>query len=141
MLYADRSSSAVTHLQVSSPLVFKVEENMIIMSIRILFILTMILLLTSCEDRVEKIKEPTKAIESSYNIDIRKATTSVNLTKADLAWHAVNTYGWDCEEVVSKDELNSDGYFCIKCSSGLKLHVYPRQGQHPKITNESGGYE
>lgn len=114
---------------------------MSIWSIRILFTFTIILFLTSCGDNVETIEEPTKAIESSYNTDIRKAMTSTDLTKADLAWHAVNTYGWDCEEVVSRGEMNSDGYFCIECSSGLKLRVYPRQGQHPRITNENGGYE
>lgn len=110
-------------------------------SIRILFILTIILFFSSCGNSTEKKEELTKAIESTYNTDIRKATTSVGLTKADIAWHAVNTYGWDCDEVVSKDEMNSDGYFCIECSSGLKLRVYPRQGQHPRITNLNGGYE
>jgi hypothetical protein len=40
-------------------------------------------------------QEPTKASESEYNEDITKATTSYGLTKADLAWHANNTFGWD----------------------------------------------
>ena len=85
--------------------------------------------------------EPTKASQSSYEKDIRKATTSESLTKADLAWHAMNTFGWDCEEVVSKEELTKDGYFIITCSSGKKLRVYPRQGQHPRITNIDGTYK
>jgi hypothetical protein len=85
--------------------------------------------------------ESTKAVSSVYNIDIRKATTSRDLKAADLAWHAKNTYGWDCEEVVSKTGMNSDGYFYIECSSGLKLRVYPRQGQHPRVTNENGDYK
>jgi hypothetical protein len=84
--------------------------------------------------------EPTKAEQSIYNKDIRQATTSGGLSKADLAWHAQNTYGWDCAQVVSQEEMTSDGYFLIECSSGKKLRVYLRSGQHPKITNESGGY-
>lgn len=85
--------------------------------------------------------EPSKASESIYNKDIRKATTSEGLTKADLAWHALNTYGWDCSEVVSKGEPTPDGYFVITCANGTKLRVYPRRGQHPSITNIKGGYD
>lgn len=48
---------------------------------------------------VEPPPEPTHASESAYNSDITKAGTSVGLTKADIAWHAHNTYGWDCEEL------------------------------------------
>jgi flagellar basal body-associated protein FliL len=84
--------------------------------------------------------EPTKAEQSSYNHDIKLATTSSGLTKADLAWHAMNTYGWDCAEVISRGEQTPDGYFLINCGNGKKLRVYPRAGKHPKITNESGGY-
>lgn len=84
--------------------------------------------------------EPTKANQSEYEENISKATTSENLTKADLAWHALNTYGWDCEEVVSKEEASKQGYYVITCSSGKKLRVYPRREQHPKITNINGGY-
>lgn len=102
----------------------------------LLIIFVSALLLVSCSED----KEPTKATSSAYNQDIRRATTSIGLTKADLAWHALNTYGWDCAEVVSKGEMTSDGYFFIECTSGKKFRVYPRQGKHPKITNESGGY-
>jgi len=84
--------------------------------------------------------EPTKASQSSYNQDMKKATTSKNLTNADLAWHAQNTYGWDCSEVVSRSKSKTGGYFIIKCSSGTELRVYPREGQHPKITNVKGKY-
>ena len=84
--------------------------------------------------------EPTKAEQSSYNHDIKLATTSSGLSKADLAWHAMNTYGWDCAEVISRGEQTPDGYFLIDCGNGKKLRVYPRAGKHPKITNESGGY-
>jgi hypothetical protein len=61
------------------------------------------------------------------------------LTKADLAWHALNTYGWDCDEVVDRGEQRGD-YFVISCSSGLQLRVYPRPNQQPRITNIEGGY-
>ena len=85
--------------------------------------------------------EPTKASQSSYEKDIRKATTSDGLTNADLAWHALNTYGWDCEEVISKNEPTKEGYFVITCSSGTKLRVYPRKNKHPRITNIKGTYK
>jgi hypothetical protein len=82
---------------------------------------------------------PTKASQSSYNQNIFLATTSKNLSHADLAWHATNTYGWNCSEVV--DRSSSYGsYFTITCSNGKKLRVYPRTDQHPRITNLTGDY-
>ena len=96
-----------------------------------------IFMLTACGDNDE---EQTKSLSSTYNDDISKATTSNGLSKADLAWHAQNTYGWDCAEVTSIWEMTSDGYFFIECTSGKKFRVYPRFGTHPKIKNESGGY-
>ena len=78
--------------------------------------------------------------ESVYNQDIRKATTSENLTNADIAWHAVNTYGWDCEEVVSRSPSKGE-FYIVECSNGSKLRVYPRTARHPKITNINGGYK
>lgn len=86
-------------------------------------------------------REPTKASESLYNSNILLATTSEGLTNADLAWHAANTYGWNCSEVVSKGNPTKDGYFLITCSNGKKFRVYPRNGQHPRITNMKGGYD
>lgn len=44
--------------------------------------------------------EPTKATESIYEKEIWRATTSEGLTKADIAWHALNSFGWPCSEVV-----------------------------------------
>jgi len=85
--------------------------------------------------------EPTKAVQSRYEHDIRLATTSEDLTKADLAWHALNTYGWDCEEVTKQDVPSKDGYYVITCSSGKKLRVYPRSQQHPRITNSNGDFK
>lgn len=101
-----------------------------------LAIVALISTLSACGNK----PEPTKADQSSYNNDVRQATTSSGLSKADLAWHAQNTYGWDCAQIVSQGEVTTDGYFFLECSSGKKLRVYPRSGQHPKITNESGGY-
>jgi len=85
--------------------------------------------------------EPTKAIQSELNdLPLTERYTSSNLNKADLAWHASNTYGWDCQEVVEVGESNGE-YYNITCSSGLKLRVYPRVNEYPKITNEYGTYE
>jgi hypothetical protein len=85
--------------------------------------------------------EPSKASESVYNIDIRRATTSENLTNADIAWHAINTYGWNCKEVISRGKMTSEGFYVVGCSSGKSLRVYPRPGKHPKITNSQGTYK
>jgi hypothetical protein len=84
--------------------------------------------------------EPTRASESKYNEDISRANTSAGLTNADLAWHATNTFGWDCAEVVDRGQSIGD-HFVITCSSGLQLRVYPRPGQHPRVTNMSGAYD
>jgi hypothetical protein len=91
-------------------------------------------------DEAQGQSEPTRASQSEYNQDIIKATTSVGLSKADLAWHALNTYGWDCNEVVSREE-RAGSYFIITCSSGIRLRVYPRVDQHPRITNIKATYE
>ena len=86
-------------------------------------------------------QEPTKASESRYNSNLLLATTSEGLTKADLAWHASNTFGWDCEEVIAKGDMTKGGYYEITCSNRTRLRVYPRVGQHPRITNSKGGYD
>jgi len=87
-------------------------------------------------------KEPTKASQSPYNKNYRLATTSKNLSKADLAWHAKNTYGYDCAEVHSKREIASGGdILLIACTSGKQLRVILRTGQHPIVTDKVGfGY-
>ena len=78
--------------------------------------------------------EPTKAIDSKLSLDnISSISTSEGLSKADLAWHAINTYGLDCSEVITKGEMTREGYFLITCSSGKELQVYPRNKQHPNI--------
>ncbi len=83
----------------------------------------------------------TKASDSAYNQSITKATTSNNLSNADLAWHAKNTYGWDCSEVIARGEMVENKYFIITCANDTQLRVYPRAGQHPKITNIQGTYK
>lgn len=57
--------------------------------------------------------EPTKASESrcarlTLAEALRRCLTSEKLTEADLAWHAVNTYGWDCEEVIFRGPQQRD---------------------------------
>jgi hypothetical protein len=84
--------------------------------------------------------DPSRASESTYNRDIRLARTSEGLSNADIAWHATNTYGWDCEQVVTRLPAES-GYFVVVCSNNTRLRVYPRVGQHPRITNEHGTYK
>lgn len=102
--------------------------------------LAIVIPLVGCGDHGQTY-EPTKASESVYENDIRRAYTSEGLTKADLAWHALNTYGWDCEEVISQEAPTNAGYFFITCSSGIELRVYLRPGQHPSITNFDGGFK
>lgn len=106
-------------------------------------------------------KEPTKIEDSLYNtlhpsnyMDYMR--TSEGLTKADLAWHATNTYGWNCSEVKIKSsnikttgkefgkdpirkEINGFYYF-ITCSNNKKYRVYPRADYYPIITNAQGGF-
>ena len=86
-------------------------------------------------------KEVTKAEDSEFNHDLSNAHSSRNLSKADLAWHALNTYGWDCSEVVSEQQPPTTKYSVITCSSGLKLRVYRRSDAHPIIRNIKGGYD
>lgn len=83
---------------------------------------------------------PDRADSSNYEKNYASATTSSGLSNADLAWHAQNTYGWDCNSVVSKGSMIST-YYVITCGNGTRLRVYPRAGQHPKITNAGGSYK
>jgi len=85
--------------------------------------------------------EPTKAEDSKFNHDLSNAHSSRNLSKADLAWHALNTYGWDCSEVIAEKQSATEKYSVITCSSGLKLRVYKRSDTHPIVRNMKGGYE
>lgn len=89
---------------------------------------------------VDRSKEPTKASESIYSSYPDRATTSWNLKKPDIAWHAVNSFGWDCDEVVERSEQDGEFYY-VTCASGIRLRVYPRRGTWPSITNEQGGWE
>jgi hypothetical protein len=96
-------------------------------------------LLSPDSSNTNPIPEPTKASQSKYNQNMSAAYTSYGLTKADLAWHAVNTYGWNCPEVLFLSP-QTDAYYLITCSNDTLLRVYPRPNQHPKITNMHGGY-
>ena len=65
--------------------------------------------------------EPTKASESrcaplSFREVVKQCHTSEGLTKADLAWHATNTYGWDCDEVTSRGK-DKGAYYIITCTA------------------------
>ena len=100
----------------------------------------------SCTDEKpsteSKPHEPTKAADqSAYKRDSVRAVISERLTKADLAWYAVNTYGLDCKEVVSKSELIEGRYFIITCSNGKKLRAYPRVRKPPLITHIDSPYQ
>ncbi|MEX5582701.1 hypothetical protein [Pseudomonas lurida] len=90
---------------------------------------------------VSRAVEATKADDSKFNYDLSNAHSSRNLSKADLAWHALNTYGWNCSEVIAEKQSPAEKYSVITCSSGLKLRVYRRSDAHPIIRNMKGGYE
>lgn len=90
---------------------------------------------------VSQAVEATKAEDSKFIYDLSNAHSSRNLSKADLAWHALNTYGWDCSEVIAEKQPPAEKYSVITCSSGLKLRVYRRSDAHPIIRNMKGGYE
>ncbi len=103
----------------------------------------------------------TKVEESRYNdmspSDYHSEMKSDNLQYADIVWHAKNTYGWNCNEIVDMSEpIPTSGkelkdpmliseivgnYSIATCSSGLKLRVYPRKDTYPVITNINGGWD
>lgn len=102
-----------------------------------------------------------KASESRYNdinpSDYHIEMKSDNLQYADIAWHAQNTYGWNCAEITDLGSKISTtgqeikdpylisqlkGYYQVAtCSSGVKLRVYARSDSYPIITNINGGFE
>ena len=86
-------------------------------------------------------EETTQKPQDPIYQEVLNSATGLNLSNADLAWHAVNTYKWDCSEVVTRGSITNSGYYPITCSNGKKLRVYEREGMHPKITKSSGRYE
>lgn len=70
---------------------------------------------------------------------IASASLGDDLSNGELARHAANSYGWDCDQVVLRGRITTNGYFPISCNNGRVLHVYPRYGAPPLITNRSGG--
>lgn len=118
----------------------------------------------SVKTREKPPKEKSKAGESRLNnVDISTLAvegklTSDGLTKADIAYWALNSYGYDCSEVKSVKNVNYDrdknfqylfesdidangfvkGYktFVYKeivCTSGIKLKLYKRVDNYPYI--------
>lgn len=108
-------------------------------------------------------QEPTKASESRLNetmhdLATQGKLTSDGLTKADIAYWALNSYGYDCEEVKSVKNVNYDKdrgfqylfendidmngfvkgyktfvYKDVTCTSGTKLKLYKRVDNYPYI--------
>lgn len=64
---------------------------------------------------------------------------NAGLSNEELAWHARNNYGWDCDEIILRSDMSSAGYYSATCSNGRILRVYPRGYAAPRITNMSGG--
>jgi hypothetical protein len=114
-----------------------------------------------------KAKEKTKASESKLNnmdiptLAVQRKLTSDGLTKADIAYWALNSYGYDCEEVKSVKNVNyeidrmlqyltdsdidangiinglkSPVYKDVTCTSGVKLRLYKRIGNYPYIIEQ-----
>jgi hypothetical protein len=77
--------------------------------------------------------ELTRADQSIYNFHPNKANTSQNLTKADLAWHASKTFGFDCSEVIKQKPVFGSHHSIVTCSSGARLHVHPLADSRPQM--------
>jgi len=78
--------------------------------------------------------ELTRADQSLYNTQPQKANTSQNLSKADLAWHASKTFGFDCPEVVKHKPMLGSHHSIITCSTGARLKVHPLSDSRPVMT-------
>lgn len=109
-----------------------------------------------------KPKELTKASQSPLNQNMKElalqgALTSDGLTKADMAYWATGTYGYDCYEIKSVKFVDGskmyleDGDLDIEsriinpkrfayqeatCTSGLKLRFYKQKDYYPYIITE-----
>ena len=80
-----------------------------------------------------------RLVDSSSAGSTISMADNMDLSNEELAWHARNNYGWDCDEIVMRGEMSSSGYFSTTCSNGRILRVYPRGYTYPRITNMSGG--
>lgn len=127
----------------------------------ILGILLLLLVLKGCINNSNYDNSTTNADQSRYNTmnpaDYHEEMKSENLQYADIAWHAKNTYGWDCEEITDMgNPISTSGkelkdpyliseiqgnYSIATCTSGTKLRVYPRTSTYPIITNINGGFD
>ena len=117
--------------------------------------------LKGCTSNYDYSSDTTHKRESRYNTmspaDYHKEMKSINLQYADVAWHAQNTYGWNCAEIINMgNPINTNGqelrqanliseikgyYNVATCTSGVQLRVYPRKDSYPIITNINGGWE
>jgi len=80
-----------------------------------------------------------RASASNMGERIDRQNSSYGLTYDDIAWHAVNSYGYDCPVITARQAMNErEGFYLITCESGDRLRVYPRDNQHPKITGQFG---
>ena len=129
--------------------------------LKIIGFILLLLMLKSCVNSSNYDNSQTSVEQSRYNTmspsDYHEDMKSENLQYADIAWHAKNTYGWPCDEIVSLskpiattgNELHDPAliselvgnYQIATCSSGLKLRVYPRKDTYPVITNINGGWD
>ena len=53
------------------------------------------------------------------------------VTDSEIVWHAENTYGFQCREIVER--IDAGETVLVDCVGGERLRVYPRPGKHPKI--------
>lgn len=106
---------------------------------RVVSISWMIFLLVGINSGSNSRTDKVSNSRASQSHVIGNAYTSYGLSNADLAWHAKNTYGWNCNSVIRKAPQANSFYF-ITCGNGKRLRVYPRANKHPRITNENGGW-
>lgn len=127
----------------------------------ILGVLILLQMLKGCINEPTYNNTTTNANQSRYNdmnpADYYKGMKSNNLQYSDIAWHAKNTYGWNCEKITNMGEpISTSGqelrdsllisqlqgnYSIATCTSGVKLRVYPRTSTYPIITNVNGGFD
>ena len=78
-------------------------------------------------------ESPQKASESRFVNNPSAANTSRDLSKADVAWHVKNTYGFYCNEVVERRLPSDEDYYTVKCANGNRFKVFTRYKKHPII--------
>ncbi|TWI57447.1 hypothetical protein IQ22_00663 [Pseudomonas duriflava] len=76
----------------------------------------------------------TRAEQSFFNAHPDWSNTSQNLSKADLAWHAVNTFGFNCPEVIKEKRILGSHHSIIICNTGTRVRVHPVINDKPLMT-------